>query len=141
MDRWSIPLVAVRAALMNALVHADYAQQGAPIRVAIFDDRVEIETPGILPFGLTIPDILQGVSGLRNRVIGRAFHELRLIEQWGSGIQRMTSACEEASLAAPKLEEIGIRFRVTIYSTRETKPRTDDTDQRILALAHRGVPR
>ena len=50
-DHWSIPLVAVREALMNAVVHADYAQQGAPIRVAIFDARVEIENPGILPFG------------------------------------------------------------------------------------------
>ena len=42
-DRWSVPLVAIREALMNAIVHADYAQQGAPIRVALFDDRIEIE--------------------------------------------------------------------------------------------------
>jgi ATP-dependent DNA helicase RecG len=39
---------------MNAIVHADYAQCGAPIRVALFDDRLEIENPGLLPFGLTI---------------------------------------------------------------------------------------
>jgi len=92
-DRWSVPLVAIREALMNAVVHADYAQQGAPIRMALFDDRIEIENPGLLPFGLTIEDILQGVSRLRNRVIGRVFHELHLIEQWGSGIQRMAAAC------------------------------------------------
>ena len=83
---------------MNAIVHADYAQQGAPIRIALFDDRIEIENPGLLPFGLTIEDIMQGVSKLRNRVIGRVFHELHLIEQWGSGIQRMTAACQEAGL-------------------------------------------
>jgi predicted HTH transcriptional regulator len=66
-DRWSIPLVAIReAALMNAIVHADYSQQGAPIRIALFDDRIEIENPGLLPFGLTIED-MQGVSKLRNR--------------------------------------------------------------------------
>ena len=82
-DRWSIPLVAIREALMNAIVHADYAQQGAPIRLALFDDRIEIENPGLLPFGLTIEDIMQGVSKLRNRVIARVFHELHLIEQWG----------------------------------------------------------
>ena len=93
-DRWSVPMVAIREALMNAIVHADYAQQGAPIRIAVFDDRIEIENPGLLPFGLTIEDIRQGVSKLRNRVIGRVFHELHLIEQWGSGIQRMTAACE-----------------------------------------------
>ena len=87
-DRWTVPLVALREAIINAIVHADYAERGAPVRVAVFDDRVEVENPGILPLGLTIEDIRKGVSKLRNRVIGRVFHELGLIEQWGSGIQR-----------------------------------------------------
>lgn len=133
-ERWSVPLVAIREAVMNAIVHADYAQQGSPIRLALFDDRIEIENPGLLPFGLTIEDIRQGVSKLRNRVIGRVFHELRLIEQWGSGIQRMTAACQEAGLDVPKLEEIGVHFRVTISCARVGQPRADDTDRRILAL-------
>jgi predicted HTH transcriptional regulator len=133
-DRWSVPLVAIREALMNAIVHADYAQQGAPIRLALFDDRIEIENPGLLPFGLTIEDIRQGVSKLRNRVIGRVFHELHLIEQWGSGIQRMTSACQAAGLDAPKLEEIGMHFRVTISNARVGRPHMDETDRRMLAL-------
>ena len=140
-DRWSVPLVAIREALMNAIVHADYAQQGAPIRLALFDDRIEIENPGLLPFGLTIEDIRQGVSKLRNRVIGRVFHELHLIEQWGSGIQRMTSACQEAGLDAPKLEEIGMHFRVTISNARVRQPHTDETDRRILALFGDGSAR
>jgi ATP-dependent DNA helicase RecG len=59
-DRWTFPVVAVREAIMNAIVHADYAQRGAPIRVALFDDRLEIENPGLLPFGLTIEDIQKG---------------------------------------------------------------------------------
>lgn len=133
-ERWSVPLVAIREAIMNAVVHADYAQQGSPIRLALFDDRIEIENPGLLPFGLTIEDIRQGVSKLRNRVIGRVFHELHLIEQWGSGIQRMTSACQEAGLDAPKLEEIGTHFRLTISNARIGRPLMDETDQRILAL-------
>jgi len=126
---------------MNAIVHADYAQQGAPIRLAVFDDRIEIENPGLLPFGLTIEDIRQGVSKLRNRVIGRVFHELHLIEQWGSGIQRMTAACEEAGLDAPRLEEIGTHFRATIFNSR-TRPRhADETDTRILELFGDGLAR
>ena len=140
-DRWSVPLVAIREALMNAIVHADYAQQGAPIRIALFDDRIEIENPGLLPFGLTIEDIMQGVSKLRNRVIGRVFHELHLIEQWGSGIQRMTAACQEAGLAVPRLEEIGMHFRVTISSARIRQPNADKTDRRILTLFSDGVAR
>lgn len=69
-ERWSVPLVAIREALMNAIVHADYAQQGAPIRVALFDDRIEIENPGLLPFGLTIEDIRQGSISLGNGAEG-----------------------------------------------------------------------
>ena len=53
-DRWTFPTVAVREAIMNAIVHADYAQTGAPIRVALFDDRLEVENPGLLPFGLRL---------------------------------------------------------------------------------------
>jgi hypothetical protein len=66
-DLWTFPVVAVREAIMNAIVHADYAQHGAPIRVALFDDRLEVENPGLLPFGLTIEDIQKGISKLRNR--------------------------------------------------------------------------
>jgi ATP-dependent DNA helicase RecG len=52
-----------------------------PFRIAIFDDRLQIENPGLLPFGLTLDDLLRGISRLRNRVIGRTLHTLRLIEQ------------------------------------------------------------
>jgi ATP-dependent DNA helicase RecG len=84
------------------------------------------------PFGLTIEDIRRGVSKLRNRVIGRVFHELRLVEQWGSGIQRMTAPCADAGLPAPVLEEVGTHFRVVISSVRQQKPRMDDKDLRII---------
>ncbi|MHB1340551.1 MAG: ATP-binding protein [Coriobacteriia bacterium] len=119
------PPVAVREAVVNAIVHADYSQRGGPIRIAVFDDRIEIENPGILVPGLTIPDIVGGVSKLRNRVIGRVFRELGLIEQWGSGISRMREACRDAGLKDPLLEEVGLRFRVTLFSGR-TSPRVDD---------------
>lgn len=136
-----MPLVANREAIVNAVVHADYAQFGSPIRSAILDDRIEIENPGLLLVGLTIEDILQGVSKLRNRVIGRVFRELHLIEQWGSGIQRMTSACVEAGLAAPVFEEIGTHFCTTISSTKVRAPQADEKDRRILDLLRDGQAR
>ncbi len=126
--------MAIREAVVNAVVHADYSQRGAPIRVALFDDRLEIENPGLLPFGLTIDDLRHGVSKLRNRVIGRVFHDLGLIEQWGSGIQRMTAACRDAGLADPVFEEIGTRFRMTLATSRQREPLLDDIDQTILSV-------
>jgi predicted HTH transcriptional regulator len=136
-ETWDYPLVALREAITNAVVHSDYALRGTPIRVAIFDDRIEVDNPGTLPPGLTIAEIRQGISKLRNRVIARVFHELHLIEQWGSGIQRMTRACLEAGLPEPKLEEIGTGFRVTFSGVRIQPPRTDDLNQQILDALRR----
>lgn len=134
---WEFPVVALREAIINAFVHADYAQRGAPLRLAVFSDRIEVGNPGNLPSGLTIQDIRRGVSKLRNRVIARVFHELKLIEQWGSGIQRMTAACQQAGLPEPQLEELGSGFRVTFRRERAPQPQADEIDAAILDVLRR----
>jgi ATP-dependent DNA helicase RecG len=118
---WSVPLIAIRESIINAIVHADYAQKGSPIRVAIFDDRIEIENPGLLLFGLTIEEIKVGLSKLRNRVLGHVFFRLGLIERWGSGINRIIDHCVENGLNEPVFEEVGTHFRVTIFTKKIDK--------------------
>ena len=113
-DVWSIPLTILREAVINAVVHADYSQRGAPIRVAFFDDRIEIENPGILLPGLTVEDMLQGVSKIRNHIIARVFRELDLIEQWGSGVRRMFKEAEAFGLPKPEIVEVGMRVRFIV---------------------------
>ena len=113
-DVWSIPLDILREAIINALVHSDYSQRGAPIRIAFFDDRIEIENPGILMPGQTIEDMKQGVSRIRNPVISRVFRELELIEQWGSGVRMMHHEAESLGLPPPEFMEIGMRVRVIV---------------------------
>jgi ATP-dependent DNA helicase RecG len=140
-ETWTLPPVALREAVVNAVVHADYAQRGAPLRISIFDDRVEVENPGLLLPGLTVEDLTRGVSKLRNRVIGRVFQALGLVEQWGSGIQRMNAACRDAGLPAPELEEIGMRFRVTLRTTRGQAPSLGSIDQQILDMLAGGAGR
>ncbi len=114
-DIWSIPLTMLREAIINALIHSDYSQRGAPIRVSFFDDRIEIENPGILLSGMTIEDMLQGVSKIRNHVIARIFKELSLIEQWGSGVKRIFKEAEDLKLPKPQIIEIGMRVRMIIF--------------------------
>lgn len=118
-DIWSIPLTILREVIINALVHADYSQTGAPIRVMFFDDRIEIENPGILLPGMTIEDVKSGVSKIRNRVIARVFRELGLIEQWGSGFRRILREALDLGISEPVIEEIGMRVRVTVFLAEE----------------------
>lgn len=113
------PPIVVKEAVTNALVHTDYSVTGSQIQVAIFNDRIEITNPGALPFGLNMEDALQGVSQLRNRVIGRCFRELELIELWGSGLKRMISQCQKSGIAIPRFEELGHFFRVTLFNRKE----------------------
>lgn len=109
------PPAAVREAVINSILHADYSTRRSPIQVAIFDDRLEITNPGPLPFGLSLETALSGVSQLRNKVLGRVFRELQLIEQWGSGLNRISDICLQQHINPPKFEELDHFFRVTLY--------------------------
>ncbi|MCG5517400.1 MULTISPECIES: ATP-binding protein, partial [unclassified Ectothiorhodospira] len=114
-DVWSIPLTMLREAVVNALVHCDYSQQGSPIRIAFFDDRIEIESPGLLMPGMTIDEMKRGVSMIRNPVIARVFRELGLIEQWGSGVKRIFAEAAAQGLPEPHIEEIANRIRMSVW--------------------------
>lgn len=117
-DSPQFPPDAVREALVNAVLHADYAIKGASINIAVFQDRLEITNPGALPYGINLADALAGVSRIRNRVIARTFYLLELIEQWGSGFKKIIDACAQAGHPKPQFQEIGANFRVTLYSSK-----------------------
>ncbi len=111
-DRWEYPLEAVREALINAVIHRDYSILGSDIKVAIFDDMLEITSPGPLPDNLPPNALGTGRSEIRNRVLAPVFKELRLIEAWGTGIQKMQleiSSYPEIDLI---IHEVGNSFQV-----------------------------
>lgn len=110
------PPQAVREAVINAIVHADYAMKGSRIQVAVFANRLEITNPGGLPYGQTMELALSGVSLMRNRVIGRLFREVKLIEQLGTGIKRIISVYTKTNAKQPLFEELNTHFRVTLYN-------------------------
>jgi len=104
-DTYEIPIVALREAIINALIHRDYTNSGRDIKVGIYDDIVNIVSPGSFPNTITKEDIENGRSEARNKVIANIFKELGLIEQWGSGIKRIKNICLESGLKLPKIEE------------------------------------
>jgi len=104
-DTYEIPEVALREALINAYVHRDYTNRGRDIKVGIYDDIVNIVSPGGFPNTLTTSALNEGRSEIRNRVIARIFKELGYIEQWGSGIQRIKKLCLTQGLQEPLIQE------------------------------------
>lgn len=108
-DTWEYPVAAVREALNNAVVHRDYSILGSDIKVALFDNMLEITSPGPLPDTMPIEKLGSGRSEIRNRVLAPIFKKLKLIESWGTGIQRMK---DEVS----RYPDIDLEFRETEYS-------------------------
>ena len=110
------PPLATREALANALCHRDYAMGGSSIGLAMYDDRLEVTSPGPLHFGLT-PDDLFGLHESKpwNPLIARTFYRRGIIEEWGRGTLRMTDLAISAGLPRPEIEERGgcvtVRFR------------------------------
>ncbi|MDZ7576851.1 MAG: BrxA family protein [Candidatus Nanopelagicales bacterium] len=103
-----------REVVINAIVHASYSERGTPIRVGFYDDRIVVESPGGLVSGLTVAT-MRGVSRLRNPLVARIFRDAGLIEQWGSGVNRVYDELAKAELPEPDIEEIVDRVRVMIH--------------------------
>ena len=109
---WEYPLEALREAIVNAVTHRDYEIQ-SPIYVRVFDDRIEIENPGILPQPLTVDDLREDhPSILRNPKIGKVMFLVGYIEQWGTGTNKMIEYCVSEGLPEPEFIETKITFKV-----------------------------
>jgi ATP-dependent DNA helicase RecG len=79
------PFEAIREAVVNALAHRDYLREGANVQIDIFDDRIEVTSPGGLLPGLNIKK-LEGSHETRNKKICEIFHETKDMERFGTGI-------------------------------------------------------
>jgi len=121
-EELDIPLLALRESIVNAICHRDYAMQGARSKVEVFDDRVEVISPGTLPTGIGLADLGLGASEIRNRQIVKIFRKAGYIEQLGTGIIRMRESCLDAGLEEPKFEEVGSYFKVTFFKRQNTLP-------------------
>ena len=117
---WDYPLEAIRESIINAVCHRDYTMP-SNTELRIYDDRLTIWSPGGLPLGITMEDLLKPHgSVLRNKGIGAVLYDMGLIEQWGSGIGKMQKLCSLAGIPAPHFEEYQsgflVEFRQDIYT-------------------------
>ena len=114
-DVYELPIDSIRELIANAVAHRSYLDPGN-IQVALYDNRLEITSPGMLMNGVTIEKMKEGYSKIRNRAIANAFSYMKIIEKWGSGIPRIIRECQEYGLPEPELIDFDGDFRINMYS-------------------------
>ena len=113
-DVYEIPPDAIRELIINAMVHRSYLDHGT-IQVAVYDNRLEIISPGKLPMGQTMERMKEGYSKIRNEALAHAFAYMNLIEHWGSGIPRIIDKVKSAGLREPEFIGGEVDLRINIY--------------------------
>ena len=112
------PELACREALNNAITHRDYSQEGRGIEVKIFDDRLEILSPGKLLSSISIKDLeeLKGVHQSRNTYIARVLREFGYVRELGEGIKRIFELMKSNNFPSPKIESPNNTFVITFFN-------------------------
>lgn len=102
------PIEALREAVVNAVVHRDYSRVGEAIRVFFYADRVEVHSPGLLPPGVALEDLvaMRAPSRPRNPVLAQFLRDIPgYMERIGAGIRMMVNEMQLMGLPAPEFVE------------------------------------
>ena len=112
------PELACKEALINAITHRDYSLEGRGIEIKIFDDRLEILSPGKLLSSITIAELeeLKGIHQSRNVYISKVLREYGYIRELGEGIRRIFELMESSDLVKPKIESPNKSFIVIFFN-------------------------
>ncbi|MDR1780253.1 MAG: putative DNA binding domain-containing protein [Tannerella sp.] len=123
--RWEYPVKAIREVIRNAVVHRDYSLTGKDIKVAIYDDMVEITSPGLLPPSIDYSAMESRQSDARNKIIAPVFKHLGIIDQWGNGLKLIAGEMKHYPQIALHWKEVGMSFQVQFvkldYESEQTK--------------------
>lgn len=113
-DIYEFPPNSIRELIVNAVMNCSFLQS-SHIQVAIYDNRLEVTSPGGLMPGVTIQRMKEGYSQIRNRALSHAFSYMNIIEGWGTGIPRLLKEIQEYGLAEPEFIDMEIALRINIY--------------------------
>jgi ATP-dependent DNA helicase RecG len=118
-EKYEYPFFAWKEAILNAVIHRDYSIQGSPIEILMYDDQLEIRSPGLLPEPLSLAHISMKERGhiSRNPLISRVFSEMGYITERGRGILGIFEDMENNNLSPPEFREEGFLFCVALKNT------------------------
>ena len=111
-DRRNYPEVAIREALLNSLIHREYSFSASTF-ISLYEDRIEFISIGGLVSGLTLEDIMMGISVCRNAKLANVFYRLKLIEAYGTGIMKIMGSYEGTGLSA-RIEATDNAFKIIL---------------------------
>ncbi|MDO5111438.1 MAG: putative DNA binding domain-containing protein [Clostridia bacterium] len=117
-DSRDYPEVAVREALLNALAHRDYAFSASTL-ISIYDDRMELVSIGGLPVGVSLDDVMMGLSVCRNPALANVFYQLELIEVYGTGMRKIMQAYVDSE-KPPVIETTDNAFKIILPNLNES---------------------
>ncbi|NLE46135.1 MAG: transcriptional regulator [Chloroflexi bacterium] len=120
-ERTEYPIAAVREALVNAVAHRDYRLGGRRIEVRMFEDRMEITSPGGLPGYITVDNIVEEHFSRNPRLVA-GLYQWGYIEELGLGVDLMIEEMVQAGHPPPKFRDTPFAFTVTLYNVRERLP-------------------
>ena len=121
-EAYSLPVSAIREMIANAVIHRSYVNRSC-IQVSMYDDRIEVDSPGTLFGGMDIETAKSGRSMCRNEAIAQAFQYMKTVETWGTGIPRIFESCKEYGLPEPEFEESGNGFKAILYKGADQEPK------------------
>lgn len=111
-SRWEYPVKALREIIRNAVVHRQYPLAGKDIKIAVYDDMIEITSPGLLPPSIDYSDMESRQSDARNKVIAPVFRKLGIIDQWGNGLKLVAEELKDYPEIQFRWREVGLSFQV-----------------------------
>ena len=130
------PAAAVREALLNAVVHRDYSFSSSTL-ISIFDDRIEFVSIGGLLKGVSLDDVMLGVSALRNQYLANIFYRLRLIEAYGTGILKIHESYSDSAVK-PSIATTSNAFKIILPNLNYVKENSGGTEETIRSLTTSG---
>ena len=130
-SRWEFPVVAIREAVRNAVVHRDYSLTGKDIKVAVYDDMVEITSPGKLMPSIDFNDMEARQSDIRNKIIAPVFKKIGLIDQWGNGLKLIFDELKEYPEIEFKWFEKGLQFQVQFIKKDYLQPELQESQPQL----------
>lgn len=133
-EQTQYPIEILREIVTNAVIHRDYSISGSTIRISVFDDQIEVLSPGGLPTVITLENMAERQYS-RNPILAKRLFEMGYFDGWGQGIDKILDWSKRERLDPPEFQDQNGQFSITIFSSKIDEDNTNkEVDRRVLDL-------